>query len=421
VVGGLLRSGVAPDHPDTKRIEDTFAWTYDHPRVSVHLNVEVGRDVTHEELLAHHHAVVYAVGASRDKVLGVRGEDLPGSMSATELVAWYNAQPDREHEEVDLSTERVVVVGNGNVALDLARVLLTDPQELARTDIADHALDTLRRSRVREVVVLGRRGPEHAAYTRAELVGIRTMHGVDLVVADDPATAAAIDSASVGSTAAMLRDVKRVSVDWTTAPEPGRRIVLAFWAAPVAIEGDERVASVQVARTTLDDEVRVVRTDGQETPIVTGLVVRSIGYRGTPLPGLPFDETTTTIPNARGRVLRGDGTPMPGAYVVGWAKRGSRGGIGANRADAQETVAAIVSDVSAGALREPVGSAGDFRGLLRWRGGDLVGLRRMRAIDRVERSNGALQGRPRRKFATVPELLAAAPARAPRRWLTRQR
>ncbi|MGH1563734.1 FAD-dependent oxidoreductase [Mumia sp. DW29H23] len=405
VAGGLLRSGVAPDHPDTKRIEDTFAWTYGHPRVSVQLNVEVGKDVTHEELLAHHHAVVYAVGAARDKVLGVPGEDLPGSVAASDLVAWYNARPDREQIDVDLSSERVVVVGNGNVALDVARVLLTDPDTLARTDIADHALAALRQSRVREVVVLGRRGPEHAAYTRAELVGMRTIRDVDLVVADHPETAATIDEAPVGSTAALLRDLPRVAIDWETAPEPGKRVVLAFGVAPTAFEGGDAVDGVRV-------------TGSVETTIATRTVIRSIGYRGTPIPGLPFDQARESVPNAQGRVLGRDGEPLPGAYVVGWAKRGSTGGIGANRSCAQETVAAIVADATARRLPEPSGTASDFRALLRWRSSDVVGLRRMRAIDLAERRNGALQGRPRRKFATVPELLAVS---VPERWVGRRR
>ncbi|QMW65871.1 FAD-dependent oxidoreductase [Mumia sp. ZJ1417] len=394
VAGGLLRSGVAPDHPDTKRIEDAFAWTYDHLRVSVQLNVEVGTDVTHAELLEHHDAVVYAVGAAEDKVLGIPGEGLAGSVSATALVAWYNAQPDRAHGDVDLSSERVVVIGNGNVALDVARVLLTEPDVLARTDIADHALDVLRRSAVREVVVLGRRGPEDASYSRSELVGMRTIPGVDLVVEDHPRT---VEAAPVGSKAAMLRDLPRVRLDDSEAPAAGKRVVLAFWSAPVALEGEGAVTGVRTA----------------ERVLATGLVVRSIGYRGTPVPGLPFDETTSTVPNERGRVLDAEGRPIPGTYVVGWIKRGSRGGIGANRACAQETVEALVEDASAGLLPAPSGTAGDFAALLRWRRKDVVGLRRMRAIDRAERLAGASQGRPRRKLATVPELLAVA---VPGRW-----
>ncbi|TNC40979.1 FAD-dependent oxidoreductase [Mumia zhuanghuii] len=406
VAGGLLRSGVAPDHPDTKRLEDAFAWTYDHLRVSVRLNVEVGRDVTHAELLEHHHAVVYAVGAPGDRALGIPGEDLPGSMAAADLVAWYNAQPDREHGDVALASERVVVIGNGNVALDVARVLLTDPDALARTDIADHALDALRRSRVREVVVLGRRGPEEAAYSRSELVGMRAIRGVDLVVEDHPRTREVVEDAAVGSKAAMLRDVPRTTVDWSAPPAPGRRVVLAFWSAPVALEGDGAVSGVRVADTASDAGERV---------LAASMVVRSIGYRGAPVPGLPFDTETATVPNDRGRVVDATGRPVPGTYVVGWIKRGSRGGIGANRSCAQETVEALVADASADLLPPPTRSPRDLALLLRRRRKDVVDLRRMRAIDRSERLGGVVQGRPRRKFATVPELLGAAPRRWPSR------
>ncbi len=407
VAGGLLRSGVAPDHPDTKRLEDAFAWTYDHLRVSVRLNLEVGRDVTHAELLEHHHAVVYAVGAPGDRALGIPGEDLPGSMAAADLVAWYNAQPDREHGDVTLASERVVVIGNGNVALDVARVLLTDPDALARTDIADHALATLRRSRVREVVVLGRRGPEDAAYSRSELVGMRAIPGVDLVVEDHPRTREVVEGAAVGSKSAMLRDVPRTTVDWDAPPAPGRRVVLAFWSAPVALEGDGAVSGVRVADTA---------SDAGERTLAASMVVRSIGYRGAPVPGLPFDAETATVPNHRGRVVDATGRPVPGTYVVGWIKRGSRGGIGANRSCAQETVEALVADASAGLLPAPTRSPRDLEVLLRRRRKDVVDLRRMRAIDRAERLGGVAQGRPRRKLATVPELLGAAP----RRWLSRR-
>lgn len=403
VAGGLLRSGVAPDHPGTKRIEDTFAWTYDHLRVDVALNVEVGADVTHDDLLAHHHAVVYAVGAAQDKRLDIPGEDLDGSLSAAEVVAWYNAQPDREHRVPDLSSERVVVLGNGNVALDVARVLLGDPDDLARTDVADHALAALRRSAVREVVVVGRRGPDDAAYSRAELVGMRALPGVDLVVEDHPRTAEVLASAPVGSKAALLRDVPRVPLDLAAPPPSGKRVVLAFWSTPVAYEGEKAVGGVRLGE------------GGVERVVSAGLAVRAIGYRASPVPGLPFDEATATVPNDRGRVLGPDGAPVPGAYVVGWVKRGSRGGIGANRACAQETVAALIEDASADRLPVSRGSARDFAALLKQRRPDVVGLRGMRAIDRAERLAGAAQGRPRRKLATVPELLEAATAARRRR------
>ncbi|MFE0700672.1 FAD-dependent oxidoreductase [Streptomyces sp. NPDC058872] len=396
VAGGLVRYGVAPDHPATKGAGEAFARFHGHPRVQVRLGVEVGRDVTPEELAAHHHAVVYAVGASSDRRLGIPGEDLPGSVSATSVVSWYNAHPETEADAVRFPTERVVVVGNGNVALDVARVLVMDPEDLARTDIADHALAALRDARVREVVLLGRRGPEDAAYTTSELLALKHLPGVDLVVDDaDPRTGAAIDAAGPRAKAALLRGLEREAVDWTAAPpRDRRRIVLRFHSAPVEALGDDAVRAVRVTEEGA--------TAGRE--IGTGLLVRAVGYRGLPLAGLPFEESTGTVPHAAGRVAG-----APGNYVVGWIKRGPSGGIGANRSCAEETVGTLLSDAVAGRLPAPTGTSRDFRRLLRQRvGRGLVDARGLASIERVERARGRKAGRPRVKLATVPELVAAA-------------
>ncbi|WP_030545471.1 FAD-dependent oxidoreductase [Streptomyces exfoliatus] len=395
VAGGLLRYGVAPDHPATKGAGETFARFHSHPRVRMRLGVEIGEDVTVGELAAHHDAVIYAVGAPADRRLGIPGEELPGSVSATSVVSWYNAHPETGADAVRLSAERVVVVGNGNVALDVARVLVMDPADLAGTDIADHALTALRDSRVREVVLLGRRGPEDAAYTASELLALKHLPGVDLVVDDrDPRTGAAVDAAAAGDRAALLRDVLRETVDWT-APPPSdrRRIVLRFHSAPVEALGTDGVRAVRVTE------------DGSPagTEIGAGLLVRAIGYRGVPLAGLPFDEVTGTVPHEAGRV-----TGLPGGYVVGWIKRGPSGGIGANRACAEETVGTLLADAVAGALPAPTGTAQDFRRLARSRSRHLVDARGLAAIDRTERARGRDAGRPRVKLATVPELVAAA-------------
>ncbi|MFJ8660213.1 FAD-dependent oxidoreductase [Streptomyces sp. NPDC093795] len=395
VAGGLVRYGVAPDHPATKGAGETFARFHAHPRVRMRLGVEIGKDVTAEELAAHHDAVIYAVGAPADRRLGIPGEELPGSVPASSVVSWYNAHPETGADGVRLSAERVVVVGNGNVALDVARVLVTDPADLAGTDIADHALAALRGTRVREVVLLGRRGPEHAAYTTSELLALKHLPGVDLVVDDhDPRTGAAVDAAGAGEKAALLRDVARESVDWTRAPAPDRRrIVLRFHSAPVEALGP--------------DAVRAVRVTGAGSPsgteIGAGLLVRAIGYRGVPLPGLPFDEATGTVPHEAGRV-----TGLPGGYVVGWIKRGPSGGIGANRACAEETVGTLLADAVAGALPAPTGTEREFRRLARSRSRHLVDARGLAAIERTERARGQASGRPRVKLATVPELVAAA-------------
>ncbi|WP_424186345.1 FAD-dependent oxidoreductase [Actinokineospora sp. G85] len=325
VPGGLIRFGVAPDHPSTKRIGETFARFHDHPRVRLRLGVEVGRDVTVEELSARHDAVVCAVGASSARRLGVPGEELPGVVAATTVVGWYNGHPDVPADAVDLSAERVVLVGNGNVALDVARILTADPDDLAGTTIAPHALRRLRSSAVREVVLLARRGPEHAAFTAPELLALTQRAGVPVVVD----CAEPVPGGARGTKAGLLASLPVEQVDWTAPPPAGRRIVLAFHKTPTAIVGDTRVRGVRTV----------------ETEIVAGQVVTAIGYRGVAVPGLPFDEATGTVPNTGGRV-----DDRVGVYVVGWIKRGPSGGIGANRTCAKETVSALISDAVSGAL-----------------------------------------------------------------------
>ncbi|MEV7113597.1 FAD-dependent oxidoreductase [Streptomyces anulatus] len=399
VAGGLVRYGVAPDHPATKKVGDTFSRFHSHPRVRMHLGIEVGRDVTVEELAAHHDAVIYAVGASTDRRLGIPGEEGPGCLSATSFVAWYNAHPEAVAQGVDLSAERVVVVGNGNVALDVARILVADPEALAGTDIAAHALEALRASRVREVVVLGRRGPEDAAYTRSELLALKHLPGVELVVDDhDPRTGAAIDAAGAGDRAGLLRGLARVRTGAAAPTIPAgaaRRIVLRFHSEPVEILGDGDLRTVRV-------------TDGGgggAADLAAGMLLRAIGYRGLPVPGLPFDEASGTVPHEGGRVAG-----LPGGYVVGWIKRGPSGGIGANRTCAAETVGTLLADAVAGTLPAPTGDAKAFRRLARRRNRRVVDARGLAAIDRAERDRGRRDGRPRVKLATVEELVATARA-----------
>jgi ferredoxin/flavodoxin---NADP+ reductase len=341
VPGGLLRYGVAPDHTATRQAVDLLTALRHHPRVRLFTNVTVGTDIGHADLLAHHDAVVYAVGAESDQPLGLPGEDLSGVLSAARLVRWYNAHPGVPATAVDLTAERVVVIGNGNVAVDIGRVLLTDPDRLSGTDIAAHALAAIRSGRVREVVLLGRRGPEHAAYTRPELQALRHLPGVRVVVAEEPGVRAAIDAAD--GKAALLRGLPVEPVDWS-APPPGRRIVLRFHATPTAFDGTDRVAAVLASGTR----------------ITAGLVVRSTGHRGTRITAVPFDETTGTVPNDAGRVTAG-------CYVVGWIKRGSTGGIGSNRDCAEETVRALLDDAAHRRLPRPTGTAKDFARLVRRR------------------------------------------------------
>ncbi|MEV6877653.1 FAD-dependent oxidoreductase [Amycolatopsis sp. NPDC051128] len=329
VAGGLVRYGVAPDHPSTKKIGETFARFLDHPRLKLRLGTGIGAA---RDLAGRHDAVIYAVGATEARRLGIPGEDLPGSLPAAAVVGWYNGHPDLA--SVDLSAERVVVVGAGNVALDIARILTAGPDALAGTEIAPAALAALRSGKVREVVLLARRGPETAAYTRPELLALAARPDVGLVVdAHDARIAAAIDGAEPGDKAALLRELPREAVDWSSPPPDGRRIVLRFHSSPLAVCGDT--------------EVRGVRASGPagDVEITAGRVVRAAGFRGAPLPGLPFDDDSGTVPNTAGRV-----EGRPGTYVAGWIKRGPSGGIGANKACARETVGALLEDAVAGRL-----------------------------------------------------------------------
>lgn len=392
VPGGLLRFGVAPDHPSTKKIGDSFAGLFRHPRLRLYLNVEVGTDITHADLTAHHHGVVYASGAAADKPLDLPGEDLPGVLSATAFVAWYSAHPEALPGDVDLSAERAVVIGNGNVALDVARILLADPDDLARTDIADHALEALRGSKVREVVLLARRGPEYAAFTRPEFLALRHLPGVRVVVDGRPEVRAAIGDAEPGSKAAVFADVDMEDVEWDDPPPEGRRIVFRFLATPTGLHGEHHVESIALA--------------GEQDFLPAGLVLRATGYRGRPLPGLPFDPVTATVPHHAGRVEQ-----MTGTYVVGWIKRGPTGGIGTNRTCATETVDTLLEDVAGHRVLQPTGTAKQFAKLVYRRRPQALGSRAALAIDQAERARGTRAGRPRVKFATVQELVAAGKAR----------
>lgn len=391
---GLVRAGVAPDHQSTKRVGRLFGQIEQEPGFEYLLGVEVGRDLSHDELAAHYDAVVYAVGAAADRRLDVPGEELPGSLSATDLVAWYNGHPDRQDLSVPLAdlpdSGRVVVVGNGNVALDVARILTADPDRLARTDIAALPLTVLERSRVREVVVLGRRGPGQAAFTVPELVGLAALPDVNVVVDDG---GAGLDTSTpVGARLAALAERPVV---------PGRRtIVLRFLTSPVRLLGADRVEGIELVRNELkpdaDGVPRSVAT-GETEILETGLVLRAVGYHGRPVPGLPYDEPTGTVPNDRGRV-------RPGTYVAGWVKRGPTGFIGTNKSCAQETVARVLDDLDSGALAAPARSRQDLVELLLGRGVRPVDRAGWLAIDAEERRRGSARGRPRVKLVDREEL-----------------
>jgi ferredoxin--NADP+ reductase len=412
---GLLRGGVAPDHQEIKRLEDTFDRETFRRGCRLLGNVEVGVDVSHAELSEHYDAVVYATGAQTDKSLGIPGEDLPGSRAATEFVAWYNGHPDYRSLDFDLSARRAVVIGNGNVAADVTRILARGPAELERTDVADHALAALRESRVEEVVVLGRRGPAQAAFTSAELRELGNLDGVDIQVDArevelDPVSREWLDregTFTARKNVELLREFAR-------RPSGGarRRIVLRFLRSPVEIRGTDRVEAIDVRRNEIartdDGSLRAVATDDPVETIECGLVLRSVGYRAVPLPDVPFDERYFVLPNDRGRVRTPDGDPLPGVYAVGWIKRGPTGILGTNKRDADETVRCLVEDLRAGVLPRARKGRGDIDALLAARNPDVVTVDSWRAIDGEELERGRAAGRPRVKLASREELLAAA-------------
>lgn len=404
---GLVRSGVAPDHPKIKSISKQFEKTADDPRFRFFGNVVVGEHISAPELAEHYDAVIYAVGAQSDRSLNIPGEELPGSIAAVDFVGWYNAHPHFAQMTPDLSGARAVVIGNGNVALDVARILVSDPDELAQTDIADHALDSLRPCGVQEVVIIGRRGPLQTAFTTLELRELGTLaalQGVDVVV--DPADLEGIsdeDAAAVGKTCkqniAALRDYA------SREPRPGhRRLVFRFFTSPIEIKGDGKVEQIVLGRNELvsDDSGRVVAKDtGAREELPVQLVVRSVGYRGVPTPGLPFDERSGTIPNTDGRV---DGSRNE--YVVGWIKRGPTGVIGTNKKDSQDTVDTLLDDLSRANLADFGADHADK--LAEWlasRQPKLVTDAHWKLIDEYERSAGEPHGRPRVKLPSLAELL----------------
>jgi ferredoxin--NADP+ reductase len=393
---GLVRLGVAPDHPKLKSVSRAFERIAEQPGFRFLGNVEFGRDVQHADLVRLYDAVIYAVGAQTDRRLGIPGEDLPGSWAATEFVAWYNGHPDYQDIAFDLSVERAVVIGNGNVALDLARMLALTHEELSPTDATDASIAAIASSPIREIVVVGRRGPAQAAFTTPELQEMGALAGADVVV--DPAD---LEGAQPKSTLAE-RNVSVLQELAAREPEgKPRRVVFRFFESPVAILGEERVEGIELVRNELDENDRAVATDVHET-LSCGLVFRSVGYLGVELPGVPFDARSGTIPNEGGRV-------EPGVYCAGWIKRGPSGVIGTNKKDATETVELLLADAAAGRLEpKPDASVAAVDSLLAERGIRVVEYDGWMAIDEAERAAGEKSGRPRVKLCTWDALLDAA-------------
>lgn len=404
---GLVRSGVAPDHPKIKSISAQFDKTALDPRFRFFGNLVVGDHVHPAELAERYDAVIYAIGAQSDRALGIPGEELPGSVAAVDFVGWYNAHPHFEEMAPDVSGGRAVVVGNGNVAIDVARILVSDPDILGETDIADHALESLHARGVEEVLIIGRRGPLQAPFTTLELreLGdLEALGDVDVVV--DPADFADItdeDLEAAGKTVRNNIKVLRGYAD-TTPKGAKRRIVFRFCTSPIEIKGESRVESIVLGRNELvsgaDGRVSAKDT-GEREEVPAQLVVRAVGYRGLPTPGLPFDERSATIPHTGGKI---EGSRNE--YVVGWIKRGPTGVIGSNKKDSQDTVDTVMADLATAELADLGPDQPDA--VERWlleRQPKLVTNDHWKLIDEHERTTGEGSGRPRVKLTSVAELL----------------
>ncbi len=427
---GLVRYGVAPDHKSIKSIADYLRNVLEHDGVSFIGGVHLGDDVTREDLLAAYDAVVYATGAMRDRQLGIPGEDLPGSVAATDFVNWYCGHPDVDPGTFTLDAESVAVIGVGNVAVDVARILARNPDELRETDVSQPVLEALHASKVREVHMIGRRGPAQAKFTTKELRELGELPGVDVVVGAGEADLDAFDP--TGESARLARADRHVRGNYTVISEwagrtptgGARRLTVRFWLRPAEILGDAGVEGLVLERTRLDEAGKLVGTGELET-LDAQMVLRSVGYQSVPLAGVPFDERSATVPSEAGRVLGPDGTPLPGEYVAGWLKRGPTGVIGTNKSDAAETVRSLLADMAggpgpddvqlprAGLLRMPAAEAADTSGsplhpVLAERGRRHVSYADWLKIEAAERELAARLGRGARvKLASREELRRA--------------
>jgi ferredoxin--NADP+ reductase len=413
---GLVRGGVAPDHPKIKSVTRVYDRIASQPGFRFLGNVTVGRSVEHRELAALYDAVIYATGAQTDRPLGVPGEELPGSHAATEFVGWYNGHPDYRDRRFDLAVPHVVVVGMGNVAMDVTRILASSEAELAPTDMAGHALRALAASGVQAITVVGRRGPVQAAFTNPELRELGELADADVVV--DPRELELDEHSAHELKGHEDRSVEKnleTLREFASRP-PGtsrRRIVLRFLLSPVELVGANRVEGMRVVHNRLvrapGGDLRAEPT-GKVEVLPAGLVFRSVGYRGVPIPGLPFDQRAGTMPNDRGRVLTAPGAVefLPGVYVVGWLKRGPSGVIGTNKPDALESVERLLEDADAGRVgHHALGDRTRLDGLLAARGLRIVSFDDWKRLDALEQERGRVRGAPREKLTSVDDMLAA--------------
>ena len=411
---GLVRGGVAPDHQKIKSVTKVYDRIAAKPGFRFFGNVEFGRDITLDDIKQHYHAVIFAVGAQTDRQLNIPGEDLPGSHAATEFVAWYNAHPDYRDLEFDLSAESVAVIGLGNVAMDVVRILARTHDELYETDIAGYALEKLDNSAVKNIYVLGRRGPAQSAFTNPEIKELGEMLDAEVIVAHEEVVLDEHSRAFIDSSAdrTAVRNVE-ILTGYSEREPAGkkRKIIMRFLVSPVEILGTDKVEAIKVVKNELyraeNGSLRPRATNESET-IPVGLVFRSVGYRGVPLEGVPFYERWGIIPNDKGRVMTDleDGQPVTGNYVVGWIKRGPSGIIGTNKPDSVETVEMLLEDARAGKLFAPAEDS-DIETLMQKRAIRYVTYADWQLLDELEQKRGAAVGRPRLKFSRVEEMLEA--------------
>lgn len=414
---GLVRGGVAPDHQKIKSVTRSYERTASHPNFRFFGNVMFGKDIYHSDLTAHYHAIIYAVGAQTDRRMDIPGEDLPGSHAATEFVGWYNAHPDYRDLTFDLSQERVAVIGNGNVAMDVARILARTEAEFQETDIADYALEALKHSNIKEIYVLGRRGPAQAAFTNPEIKELGELADADVIVPHEEIDLDSLSRAFVQSGDDRTAEHNVQILTTYAHQEPTgktKKIIMRFLVSPVEIIGTERVEAIRIVKNELyqhaDGSLRP-RPTGEYETLPVGLIFRSIGYHGVALPGVPFDETSGTIPNAQGQIIAHDGEPITGEYAVGWIKRGPTGIIGTNKPDAHETVSLLLEDAASNCLLQPTYPDPDFiETMLQERAVRYVTFEDWHILDQLESERGKTCGRSRLKFSRVEEMLDALDA-----------
>ena len=411
---GLVRGGVAPDHQKIKSVIAIYEKVAAHPGFRFFGNVEFGDHLTRADLERHVHGILYACGAQADKRLGIPGEELAGSHSATEFVAWYNGHPDFRDRVFDLTAESVAVIGVGNVAVDVARILCLTPEELRETDMADYAIEALSSSRVKEVSILGRRGAAQAAFTTVEVKELGELPGADVIVRPDEVVIDEVSAAELAEARATTKAKVEIVQEFSRRTPAGkpRRLHIRFLIAPLELRAgaDGRVAGLRLAKNRLlKNEAGAVVTEptGEQEELAAGLVFRSVGYRGVALPDVPFDPRSGLIPNVKGRVLQGPGgAPLPGHYATGWIKRGPTGVIGNNKADSVETVNQMLEDLAAGAF--PVPAAPDpvaLEALVRERQPAVVTFADWKRLDAAEVERGKPLGRPRVKFTSIADMV----------------